>query len=153
MAVPPEAACGYETGDLVPQVQQSHVAYESQQGAAALSQRLQINDNYHLDMSTLITEQDQGQGPELWWPQGPIDSPGIMALWGPRLDFATKQAITAARMTAQVQICVLTLLLLKASLSELASLWLPHASVLNLVMDCYGQARHMPLALRRVNQK
>lgn len=51
-------------------------------------------------MSTLITEQDQGQGPELWWPWGPIDNPGIMALWGRRLDFATKQAITVARMTA-----------------------------------------------------
>lgn len=68
MAVPPEAACIYEIGYLVPQVQQPHAGYESQQGAAALSQWLQINDNYHLDTSTLITEQDQGQGPELWWP-------------------------------------------------------------------------------------
>lgn len=69
-------------------------------GAVALSQRLQINDNYHLDTSTLITEQDQGQGPEPRWPRGSIDTPEIMALWGPRLDFATKQAITASRMTA-----------------------------------------------------
>lgn len=68
MAVPPETACDYEIGDLVPQVQQPHAGYESRQGAVALSQRLQINDNYHLDMSTLITEQDQGRGPELWWP-------------------------------------------------------------------------------------
>lgn len=51
-------------------------------------------------MSTLITEQDQGQEPGLCWLQGLINTPGIMALWGPRLDFATKQAITAARMTA-----------------------------------------------------
>lgn len=68
MAVPPEAECDHEIGDLVPQVQQSHAEYESRQGAAALSQQLQINDNYHLDMSTLITEQDQGQEPELRWP-------------------------------------------------------------------------------------
>lgn len=54
--------------DLVPQVQQPHAGHESRQGAAALSQQLQINDNYHLDMSTLITEQDQGQGPEPRWP-------------------------------------------------------------------------------------
>lgn len=77
-----------------------HAGYESRQGAAALSQQLQINDNYRRDMSTLITEQDQGQGPELRWLWGPIDSPGIMALWGPRLDFAAKQAITAVCMTA-----------------------------------------------------
>lgn len=68
MAVPPEAAHVREIGDSVPQVQQPHARYESRQGAAALSQRLQINDNYHLDTSTLISEQDQGQGPELHWP-------------------------------------------------------------------------------------
>lgn len=89
MAVPPEAAYVRAIWCL-----------KSRPGAAALSQQPQINDNYHLDTSTLITEQDQGQGPEPRWPWGPIDTPGIMALWGPRLDFATKQAITAARMTA-----------------------------------------------------
>lgn len=98
MAVPPEAAYVREIWCL--KSSRSRAGHESRRRAAALPRRLQINDNYHLDMSTLITEQDQGQGPEPRRPRGQIDTPGIMALWGPRLDFATKQAITAARMTA-----------------------------------------------------
>lgn len=66
VAVPPPAA--HRIGDWAPQVWQPHAGHESRQGSAALSRRLQINDNYHLDMSTLITEQDQGQGPEPRWP-------------------------------------------------------------------------------------
>lgn len=58
------------------------------EGRLHSSRRLQINGNYHLDTSTLITEQDQGQGARAWLAAGPsIDTPGIMALRGPRLDF------------------------------------------------------------------
>lgn len=72
------------------------------EGRLPSPRRLQINDNYHLDTSTLITEQDQGQGGPSCAGRGALDRyPGNNGSPGPQIGLLPlNKPLTAARVTA-----------------------------------------------------
>lgn len=72
------------------------------EGRQPSSRRLQINGNYHLDTSTLITEQDQGQGGLSLAGRGALDRyPGNNGSPGPQIGLLPlNKPLTAARVTA-----------------------------------------------------